>query len=237
MRGALAAAPWPEAGETGSGSRLCCRGCFGVGAAVARLPGYAGSGTAETARLDLAPDRQPQWRERVGSPTDPQRNRIAKAQHTEQRSARRCRFAPGAAYCQLRPASCSVRRTIGAEKGQHNRSLAQGFLQQAQRPRRREERLELRARGTILPGCVAARQPHSGSRATPMARPRGREPVAVEEADSGRDGLGVPSSDLVGGSRVARAISNGQERWERSTCAAGALVRGSGGSATGAHPT
>ena len=45
-----------------------------------------------------------------------------------------------------------------------------------------------------------------------MARPHGGEPVAVEAADPGGEGLGVPSSDLVGGNRVARAICNGQER-------------------------
>src|SRR3954447_22690095 len=61
----------------------------------------------------------------------------------------------------------------------------------------------------------------SGSltRTTPCLRVRittpvshGGEPVAVEAADPGGDGLGVPSSDLVGGRRVARAIRNGQER-------------------------
>src|SRR4051794_8254068 len=54
--------------------------------------------------------------------------------------------------------------------------------------------------------------PIADPRATPMARPHGREPVAVEAADPGRDGLGVPSSDLVGSRRVARAIRNRQER-------------------------
>src|SRR5690349_18381184 len=55
-----------------------------------------------------------------------------------------------------------------------------------------------------------------------MAGPHGREPVAVEAADPGGDGLVVPSSALVGGRRVARAIRNGQER-------SGALdVRGGG---------
>src|SRR4051812_36508378 len=45
-----------------------------------------------------------------------------------------------------------------------------------------------------------------------MAGPHGGEPVAVEPADPGGDRLVVPSSDLVCGSRVARAISNGQQR-------------------------
>src|SRR4051812_15528783 len=44
-----------------------------------------------------------------------------------------------------------------------------------------------------------------------MAGPRGGEPVAVEAADPGGDRLVVPSSDLVGCGRVARAISNGQQ--------------------------
>src|SRR5215203_4202695 len=46
----------------------------------------------------------------------------------------------------------------------------------------------------------------------PMARPHGGEPVPVEAADPGGDGLVVPSSDLVGGSRVTGPIRNGQER-------------------------
>src|SRR5689334_7373135 len=45
-----------------------------------------------------------------------------------------------------------------------------------------------------------------------MAGPHRGEPVAVEAADPGGDGLVVPSSDLVGGRRVARALRNGQER-------------------------
>src|SRR3954452_25273190 len=56
----------------------------------------------------------------------------------------------------------------------------------------------------------------------PMARPHGGEPVAVEAVHPGGDGLIVPSSDLMGGRRIACAISNGQER-------SGALdVRGGG---------
>src|SRR5205085_11900473 len=46
----------------------------------------------------------------------------------------------------------------------------------------------------------------------PMAGPHGGEPVAVEAADPGGDGLIVPSSDPVGGRRVAGALRNGQER-------------------------
>src|SRR5215210_3108274 len=45
-----------------------------------------------------------------------------------------------------------------------------------------------------------------------MARPHGGEPVPVEAADPGRDGLGVPSSDLVGGRRVTGPRRDGQER-------------------------
>src|SRR5205085_478064 len=56
----------------------------------------------------------------------------------------------------------------------------------------------------------------------PMAGPHRGEPVAVEAADPGRDGLVVPSPNLVSGRRVARALRNGQER-------SGALdVRGGG---------
>src|SRR5215204_1534405 len=46
----------------------------------------------------------------------------------------------------------------------------------------------------------------------PMPRPHGRKPLAVEATDPGGEGLVVPSSDLVGGRRVAGALRNGQER-------------------------
>src|SRR5690349_15387592 len=45
-----------------------------------------------------------------------------------------------------------------------------------------------------------------------MAGPHRGEPLAVEAADPGGEGLIVPSSDLVGGRRVAGALRNGQER-------------------------
>src|SRR6185369_10300412 len=45
-----------------------------------------------------------------------------------------------------------------------------------------------------------------------MAGPHRGKPLAVEAADPGGDGLIVPSSDLVGGRRVARALRNGQQR-------------------------
>src|SRR3954471_707678 len=51
-----------------------------------------------------------------------------------------------------------------------------------------------------------------GPWSAPMPRPHGGEPLAVEAADPGGDGLIVPSSDLVGRCRVAGPLSNGQER-------------------------
>src|SRR5829696_3855640 len=45
-----------------------------------------------------------------------------------------------------------------------------------------------------------------------MPRPHSGAPVTVEAADPGGDGLGVPSSDLVGGRRVTGPIRNGQQR-------------------------
>src|SRR4051812_35113510 len=61
-----------------------------------------------------------------------------------------------------------------------------------------------------------------------MARPHGREPVTVEAANPGGDGLGVPSSDLVSRRRVAGPISNGQQ--------GSSAVNLGGGSAKGLSP-
>src|SRR4051794_19694478 len=135
----------------------------------------------------------------------------------------RDRFAPGAA---LLPAQAA--RVQGApdreraDPGQSVRSLAQGFLQQAQRPRRRAVLLALGRAGPFGQDALLRISAIADPWSAPMAGPHGGEPVAVEAADPGGDRLGVPSSDLVGGRRVARAIRNGHER-------SGALdVRGGG---------
>src|SRR5215218_8762085 len=122
-------------------------------------------------------------------------------------------FAPGAA---LLPAQAArVQRApdrIGADPGQPVRSLAQGFLQQAQGPRRRAVLVALRGSRPFGQNALLRASPRADPWSAPMARPHSGEPIAVEAADPGGDGLVVPSSDLVGGSRVACAIRNGQER-------------------------
>ena len=122
-------------------------------------------------------------------------------------------LAPGAALLPAQPSLVQgAPDRERADPGQPVRSLAQGFLQQAQGPSRRAVLVALgRARPfgqDALLRVSAIADPWSAS----VARPHGREPVAVEAADPGGDGLVVPSSDLVGGRRVAGAIRNGQER-------------------------
>src|SRR3954451_21679509 len=122
------------------------------------------------------------------------------------------RLAPGAAFLPTQPSLVQTAPDRErADLGQPIRSVAQGSLQQAQGPRRRAVLLALgRARpfgqDALLRGSAIA-----DPRATSVAGPHGREPVAVEAANPGREGLGVPSSDLVGCRRVGCAISDGQQ--------------------------
>src|SRR4051812_23599988 len=99
-----------------------------------------------------------------------------------------------------------------ADPGQSVRSLAQGFLQQAQRPSRRAVLLALRGSRPFGQNALLRISAIADPWSAPMAGPHGGEPVAVEAADPGGDRLVVPSSDLVCSSRVARAIRNGQQR-------------------------
>src|SRR5215210_5927140 len=99
-----------------------------------------------------------------------------------------------------------------ADLWQPIRSLAQGSLQQAQGPSRRAVLLALWGSRPFGQDALLRVSPIADPWSAPMAGPHGREPVTVEAADPGGDGLGVPSSDLVGGRRVARSIRNGQER-------------------------
>src|SRR3954471_186443 len=139
---------------------------------------------------------------------------IADAHHTVlARAHHHAGFAPGAA---LLPAQAA--RVQGApdreraDPGQSVRSLAQGFLQQAQRPSRRAVLLALGRAGPFGQDALLRIRAIADPWSAPMAGPHGGEPVAVEAADPGGDRLVVPSSDLVCGSRVARAIRNGQQR-------------------------
>src|SRR3954449_10950332 len=149
---------------------------------------------------------------------------IADAHHTGlARAHHHAGFAPGAA---LLPAQAA--RMQGApdreraDPGQSVRSLAQGFLQQAQRPSRRAVLLALGRAGPFGQDALLRISAIADPWSAPMAGPHGRKPVAVEAADPGGDRLVVPSSDLVSGGRVAGAIGNGQQ-------GAGALdLRGGG---------
>src|SRR3954471_22387266 len=216
-----AAAPGLMRDGTGSGSWSCRRGCTRVAG------GRVGRAAAMTCR-DAAPPEtarpRPRTRPRaqvappacrparsaffgrgIGIADAPRASVFALAHH-------HAGLAPGAA---LLPAQAALVQGAPdrerADPGQPVWSLAQGFLQQAQGPRRRAVLLALgRARPfgqNALLRVSAIADPGSAS----MARLHGREPVAVEVADPGGDRLIVPSSDLVGGSRVARAIRNGQQ--------------------------
>src|SRR5512133_2400689 len=226
-----AAAPGLMRDGTGSGSWSCRRGCT-------RAAGWPGVRAAARIRRDAARPETAPPRPRT-RPTAPvgrracrlarsapfyRRIRIANAHHTVLALAHGdAGFAPGAA---LLPAQTGlVQRApdrIGADPGQPIRSMAQGFLQQAQRPRRRAVLFALRGSRPFGQDALLRVSPIADPWSAPMARPHSGEPLAVEPADPGGDRLVVPSSDLVGGSRVAGAIRNGQER-------SGALdVRGGG---------
>src|SRR3954471_23534881 len=227
----IAAAPGRWRDGTGSGSWLCRRGCI---RAVA-WPGVRAVATTHqnAARLErdrprphtrpTAPAGRPAYRPARSAPfyrririDECDRALLAPARHHPG-------LAPGAALLPAQPSR--VQRApdrIGADLGQPVRSLAQSSLQQAHRPRRRAVLLALGRAGPFGQNALLRIRAIADPWSAPMAGPHGGEPVAVEPADPGGDRLGVPSSDLVGGSRVARAIRNGQQR-------SGALdVRGGG---------
>src|SRR5215210_253207 len=182
----IAAAPGRWRDGTGSGSWSCRRGCI-------RAAGWPAVGAAarirrDAARLETAPPR-PRTRPRaqVGrracrlarSAPFYRRIRITDAHHTVLALAHRdARLAPGAA---LLPAQTGLVQgapdRIGADPGQPIRSLAQGSLQQAQRPRRRAVRLALRGSRPFRQDALLRVSPIADPRATPMAGPHGREPV------------------------------------------------------------
>src|SRR5215203_4357197 len=227
----VAAAPGLMRDGTGSGSWSCRRGCTravawpGVRAAAmtrrdaARLergrPRPHTRPTAQAGRRAYRLARSAFFGHRIG---------IADAHHAVLALAHRdAGFAPGAA---LLPAQAGLMQRAPdrerADLRQSIRSFAQGFLQQAQRPRRRAVLVALGHAGPFGQDALLRISAIADPWSAPMARPHSGEPVAVEAADPGRDGLIVPSSDLVGGRRVACAIRNGQK-------SAGALdLRGGG---------
>src|SRR3954464_8959058 len=121
-------------------------------------------------------------------------------------------FAPGAA---LLPAQTGLVQGAPdrkrADLWQPIRSLAQGFLQQTQGPRRRAVLVALRSSRPFRQNALLRLSPIADPWSAPMARPHRGEPLAVEAADPGGDGLIVPSSDLVRRCRVAGPIRNGQQ--------------------------
>src|SRR3954451_4058786 len=226
-----AAAPGLMRDETRSGSWSCRPGCI---RAVAG-PGVRAAATTcrDAARLETAPPR-PHTRP-TAQPVRPacrparsaffgHRIGIADAHHAVLAVAHRdARLAPGAA---LLPAQASLMQRAPdrerADPGQPVWSLAQGFLQQAQGPSGRAVLVALGHAGPFGQDALLRSSTIADPRATAMPRPHGGEPLAVEAADPGGDGLRVPSSDLVSGCRVAGPIRNGQQR-------SGALdVRGGG---------
>src|SRR5215211_366022 len=216
-----AAAPGPMRDGTGSGSWSCRRGYTrAAGWPVLRAAARMGRDAAppetgrprphtrppaQAGRRAYRPARSAFFGHRIG---------IADAHHTVLALAHHhAGFAPGAALLPAQPSL--VQRAPDRERadpGQPVIRLPQGSLQQAQGPRGRAVRLALgRARPfgqNALLRISAIADPWSA----PMAGPHGGEPLAVEAADPGGDGLVVPSSDLAGGRRVARALRNGQER-------------------------
>src|SRR3954453_8117544 len=227
----IAAAPGLRRDGTGSGSWSCRRECIRAAASPVALA--AAMTHQSAARLERERTR-PHTRSRAQAAPPrcrPARSAcfghrigIADAHHAVLALAHHhAGFAPGAA---LLPAQTGLVQGAPdrkrADLWQPIRSLAQGFLQQAQRPRRRAVLFALRGSRPFGQDALLRVSPIADPWSAPMARPHSGEPLAVEAADPGGDGLIVPSSDLVSGCRVARAIRNGQER-------SGALdVRGGG---------
>src|SRR3954465_15518831 len=227
----VGAAPGLMRDETGSGSWLCRPARIraaglpvGRAAATTHLDAARlGRGrprprtrpTAQAARPACRPARSAFFGQSIG---------VADAHHTVLAVAQSyAGFAPRAALLPAQPSRVQgAPDRERADPGQPVWSLAQGFLQQAQGPGRRAVLLALWGSRPFGQDALLRISAIADPGSAPMAGPHRGEPVAVEAAHPGRDGLVVPSSDLVGGRRVARAIRNGQER-------SGALdVRGGG---------
>src|SRR5215212_2785393 len=183
---AAAPGPWPD--ETGSGSWLCRRGCIrAAGSPVALVAAMTCRDAAppETAR----PHPRTRPRAQVAPPAcRPARSAffgrrigIADAHHAVRALAHRyAGLAPGAA---LLPAQAGLVQGApdrkGADLGQPVWSLAQGSLQQAQRPSGRAVRLALWGARPFGQNALLRVSPIADPRAAPVAGPHGGEPLAV----------------------------------------------------------
>src|SRR5215207_7092507 len=215
-----AAAPGLRRDGTGSGSWSCRPGCIhaaGWPVALVAATTHQNAAPPETARPRPHTRSRAQAAPPACRPAQSaffsHRIGIADAHHAVLALApHHAGFAPGAALLPAQPSL--VQRAPDRERadlGQSIRSLAQGSLQQAQGPRRRAVLVALGRAGPFGQNALLRASAIADPWSAPMARPHSGEPVAVEAADPGRDGLIVPSSDLVGGRRVARAIRNGQQ--------------------------
>src|SRR4051794_19859973 len=217
----IAAAPGLRRDGTGSGSWSSRRGCTRAAASPVALA--AAMTHQSAARLERD---QPRPRTRPTAPVGRRACRLARSAPFYRRigiadahhavlalAHHHAGLAPGAA---LLPAQTGLVQGAPdrerADPGQSIRSVAQGSLQQAQRPRGRAVLLALGRARPIGQDALLRVRAIADPWSAPMAGPHGGEPVAVEAADPGGDGLIVPSSDLVGGRRVAGALRNGQER-------------------------
>src|SRR5215211_4667377 len=216
-----AAAPGLRRDGTGAGSWLCRRGCIhavawpGVRAAAMRRRSAARPETARprprTRRTAQA--RRPAYRPARSAPF----YRRIRIDHCDRAMLAPARHHPGLAPgAALLPTQAGlVQRAPDRERADLRQPvirLAQGFLQQAQRPGRRTVLFALWGSRPFGQDALLRVSAIADPRAAPMPRPHSGEPLAVEATDPGGDRLGVPSSVLVGGRRVARAIRKGQER-------------------------
>src|SRR3954447_17230036 len=203
----VGAAPGLMRDGTGSGSWSCRPGCTravagpGVRAAATTCRDAAPPETApprprtrpraQAARPACRPAQSAFFGHRIG---------IADAHHAVLALApHHAGVAPGAAFLPTQAARMQgAPDRERADPGQSVIRLAQGSLQQAQRPRRRAVLLALGRAGPFGQNALLRISAIADPWSAPMAGPHGGEPVAVEAADPGGDRLVVPSSDLVG---------------------------------------
>src|SRR5215216_2106801 len=184
----VAAAPGLMRDGTGSGSWLCHPGCI-------RAVAGPGVGAAVTTPRDAArPDpARPRPRTRPTAQAAPPACRPARSAPFYRRirvdAGDRAMLAPARHHPGLAPRAALRPAQAGRVQGAPDReradlrqsiwSVAQGFLQQAQRPSRRAVLLALGRAGPFGQNALLRVSPIAGPRATPMARPHGGAPVTV----------------------------------------------------------